>query len=82
LVARTRRFAKRARIEFPAGEGRYVPRNENFDLVRSQKHEARISVALKAARECKHCANPFWLLASGFSYPAAFWRDIKGAALG
>jgi len=22
--------------------------------------------------------NPFWLLAPGFLYPAAFWRDIKG----
>jgi len=26
--------------------------------------------------------SAFWLLTSGFSYPAVLWRDIKGAALG
>ena len=59
---------------------RYAPRNENFVLVRSQEPEARsrnLRVELKAAGERKHRADAFWL-----PYPAAFWRDIKGAALG
>jgi hypothetical protein len=65
---------------------RYAPGNENFVFVRSQEPEAgsqNLRVELKAAGERKHCADPFWLLAPGFwiPYPAAFWRDIKGAAL-
>ena len=51
---------------------RYAPRNENFVLVGSREPEARsqnLRVVLKAARECKHCADLFWLLASGFHIP-------------
>ena len=63
---------------------RYAKRKGNSVLVRSQKRAATCQnrrVEHTAADKRKHFADPFWLLASGFSYPAALWRDIKGAAL-
>jgi len=63
---------------------RNAKRNGNFVLVRNQKREPTCQnrrVEHTAAGKRKHFADPFWLLASDFSYPAAFRRDIKGAAL-
>jgi hypothetical protein len=69
---------------------RYAQRNENFVPVRSQDlNRCGHQQVLGCAQEdnCRPfqangvTKRTFWLLTSGFSYPAVFWRDIKGEAL-
>ncbi len=68
----------RANHELPLILDRYGLRNENSVLVRSQSRR----VILEAVRVREKRDALFWPLTPGSSYPAAFWRDIKGEALG
>ena len=57
---------------------RYWRSNENFVPVRSRYVDDVVGRSQSSTERLRESHSGFWLLTSGFSYPAVFWRDIKG----